>query len=91
MHKRLSGRPIPRLQFSAGTSPRYQEIASNYSFENIEDDTTNNFLRKANFPSSDLCKICHTEDAIFRYRYFHIPGKRGGKKKVQEKVKFRRF
>jgi predicted CXXCH cytochrome family protein len=31
---------------------------------NIEGDTTNSFLRKANFPSSDLCKICHPDEAF---------------------------
>jgi predicted CXXCH cytochrome family protein len=31
---------------------------------NIEGDTTNSFLRKANFPSSDLCKICHADEAF---------------------------
>ncbi|MGB5993398.1 MAG: cytochrome c3 family protein [Desulfobacterales bacterium] len=36
----------------------------NYTFKNIEGDTTNSFLRKANFPSSDLCKTCHADKAL---------------------------
>jgi len=37
---------------------------SNYTFKNIEGDTTTSFLRKANFPSSDLCKACHPGKAL---------------------------
>ena len=36
----------------------------NYTFKNMEGDTTNSFLRKANFPSSDLCKACHADKAL---------------------------
>jgi hypothetical protein len=34
-----------------------------YKFVNIEGSVTNSFLRKANYPSSDLCKICHIVSA----------------------------
>jgi predicted CXXCH cytochrome family protein len=36
----------------------------NYTFKNMEGDTTNSFLRKANFPAPDLCKICHPAEAM---------------------------
>lgn len=36
----------------------------NYEFKNMEGDATNSFLRKANFPSSDLCKACHEDKAL---------------------------
>jgi predicted CXXCH cytochrome family protein len=32
--------------------------------ENREGDATNSFLRKSNFPSSDLCKTCHEKSAL---------------------------
>ncbi|NOY68526.1 MAG: hypothetical protein GXP53_03410 [Deltaproteobacteria bacterium] len=33
-------------------------------FKNIEGNSNNSFLRKANSPASDLCEICHTDKAI---------------------------
>jgi len=36
----------------------------NYTYKNMEGDATNSFLRKAAFPSSDLCKACHTDKAL---------------------------
>lgn len=32
--------------------------------KNIEGDASNSFLRKANFPDSNLCKTCHTTQAL---------------------------
>jgi predicted CXXCH cytochrome family protein len=37
---------------------------SNYNSKNIEGDATNSFLRKANYPSSDLCESCHADKAL---------------------------
>jgi predicted CXXCH cytochrome family protein len=34
------------------------------SFENTEGNALNSFLRKTNFPSSDLCKNCHADKAL---------------------------
>ncbi|UCH82031.1 MAG: cytochrome c3 family protein [Nitrospiraceae bacterium] len=34
-----------------------------YNHTNMEGDTRNSFLRMSNFPSSDLCKSCHKEQA----------------------------
>ena len=31
----------------------------NYDKQNMEGNATNSFLRKANFPSPELCKVCH--------------------------------
>jgi len=45
-------------------SPSQTGPESNYTFKNMEGDTTNSFLRKANFPSSDLCKACHADKAL---------------------------
>jgi len=45
-------------------APRQTEPILNYTFKNMEGDTTNSFLRKANFPSSDLCKVCHADKAL---------------------------
>jgi len=36
----------------------------NYTFKNMEGDATNSFLRKSNFPTADLCKICHPDEAM---------------------------
>ena len=36
----------------------------NYTFKNINGDATNSFLRRADFPSSNLCKVCHAEKAL---------------------------
>jgi predicted CXXCH cytochrome family protein len=36
----------------------------NYTSKNTEGDATNSFLRKVNFPSSDLCKSCHADKAL---------------------------
>ena len=36
----------------------------NYPHKNIEGDASNSFLRKANFPSSELCKNCHADKAL---------------------------
>jgi predicted CXXCH cytochrome family protein len=36
----------------------------NYSYTNMEGDASNSFLRKANFPSSNLCKNCHEDKAF---------------------------
>ncbi len=35
-----------------------------YSYQNLEGDARNSFLRKSNFPSSDLCKTCHKDKAF---------------------------
>ena len=32
--------------------------------KNLEGDATNSFLRKANFPSSELCNTCHPDQAL---------------------------
>jgi predicted CXXCH cytochrome family protein len=45
-------------------APKLTGLVLNYTFKNIEGDTTNSFLRKANFPSSDLCKACHADKAL---------------------------
>jgi len=45
-------------------SPKQTEPVLNYTFKNITGDATNSFLRRANFPSSDLCKVCHAEKAL---------------------------
>ncbi len=37
---------------------------TNYPNKNVEGDATNSFLRKANFPSSDLCNACHPDKAL---------------------------
>jgi predicted CXXCH cytochrome family protein len=42
--------------------PNKAEI--DYKNKNIEGDTTNSFLRLSNFPSSDLCKSCHKDQAF---------------------------
>lgn len=44
--------------------PKQAGPVLNYTFKNIEGDTTTSFLRKANFPSSDLCKVCHADKAL---------------------------
>jgi len=44
--------------------PKQTGPVLNYTFKNIEGDTTTSFLRKANFPSSDLCKVCHADKAL---------------------------
>lgn len=44
--------------------PKHSGPILNYAFKNIEGDTTNSFLRKPNFPSSDLCKACHVNKAL---------------------------
>jgi predicted CXXCH cytochrome family protein len=36
----------------------------NYTFKNIKGDATNSFLRRANFPSSNLCRVCHADKAL---------------------------
>jgi predicted CXXCH cytochrome family protein len=43
--------------------PRKPGPLENYEPQNVEGDTTNSFLRKANFPSPELCKICHVNEA----------------------------
>jgi predicted CXXCH cytochrome family protein len=45
-------------------TPKQTGPVLNYTYKNIEGDTTNSFLRKANFPSSDLCKVCHADKAL---------------------------
>jgi len=44
--------------------PKNTEPLLNYTFKNMEGDANNSFLRKANFPSPDLCKICHPDKAL---------------------------
>ena len=44
-------------------NPQKSVAVSEYTYKNIEGDTTNSFLRKANFPSSGLCKVCHPNNA----------------------------
>ena len=44
--------------------PRHSGPVVNYTFKNIEGDSTNSFLRKANSPSSELCEACHTDKAL---------------------------
>ena len=36
----------------------------NYTYNNIEGDARNSFLRKSNSPSSDLCNTCHKDKAF---------------------------
>ena len=36
----------------------------NYQRKNIEPNASNSFLRKVNFPSSELCKNCHADKAL---------------------------
>jgi len=45
-------------------NPQKTGALHDYAHANMEGDTTNSFLRKANFPSSDLCKICHADKAF---------------------------
>jgi predicted CXXCH cytochrome family protein len=43
--------------------PKQPEGVVDQLFQNTEGDATNSFLRKANFPSSNLCKACHLAQA----------------------------
>jgi predicted CXXCH cytochrome family protein len=43
--------------------PRISGQLKNYEPQNVEGDTTNSFLRKANSPSAELCNICHVNEA----------------------------
>ena len=43
--------------------PRKPGPLENYDPQNVEGDNTNSFLRKANFPSAELCKVCHINQA----------------------------
>lgn len=43
--------------------PRKSGVIPDYRYKNMEGDAADSFLRKANFPSSDLCKICHADHA----------------------------
>ena len=45
-------------------NPKLTGPLLNYAFKNIEGDTTTSFLRIANFKSSDLCNVCHTDKAL---------------------------
>ena len=45
-------------------TPRQTGPILNYTYKNMEGDATNSFLRKADFPSSDLCKVCHADKAL---------------------------
>ncbi len=42
--------------------------------KNLEGDVSNSFLRTLSYQTN--CIDCHGPDAIFRYKYFHIPDKR---------------
>jgi predicted CXXCH cytochrome family protein len=44
--------------------PRKSGQLENYAPRNVEGDATNSFLRRANFPSPELCKICHVNEAL---------------------------
>jgi len=44
--------------------PNNSKPLLNYEFKNLEGNTTNSFLRKANFPSSNLCETCHVDKAL---------------------------
>jgi predicted CXXCH cytochrome family protein len=44
--------------------PKLTGPVLNYTFKNIEGDTTNSFLRIADFKSSNLCNVCHTDKAL---------------------------
>jgi predicted CXXCH cytochrome family protein len=44
--------------------PNNSKPLLNYEFKNLEGNTTNSFLRKANFPSSNLCETCHADKAL---------------------------
>jgi len=44
--------------------PKHTGPFLNYTSKNMEGDSTNSFLRKANFSSSDLCKVCHADKAL---------------------------
>ena len=39
-------------------------MLTDYAHKNIEGNAINSFLRKANFPSSDLCKSCHIAQSL---------------------------
>jgi len=41
-------------------NPQKSGALSDYAFTNMEGNAANSFLRKANSPSSDLCKDCHS-------------------------------
>lgn len=45
--------------------------------KNVEGDATTSFLRATS--SVRLCKDCHGLDALFRYKFYHEPGKRTSK------------
>jgi predicted CXXCH cytochrome family protein len=44
--------------------PKHTGPVLNYPFKNIEGDAANSFLRKPDFPTSDLCKVCHADKAL---------------------------
>ena len=44
--------------------PKLTGPVLNYPFKDMEGDATNSFLRKTNFPSPDLCKVCHADKAL---------------------------
>jgi predicted CXXCH cytochrome family protein len=44
--------------------PHRARPLSNYGAKNVEGNATSSFLRKANFPSSDLCITCHSDKAL---------------------------
>lgn len=45
-------------------SPNKRSAGMESTMTNMEGDITNSFLRKENFPASDLCKICHKDKAL---------------------------
>jgi len=46
------------------------------SYKNVEGNAKTSFLRSLSY--KNVCVNCHGRDAIFRYRLFHDPEKRGG-------------
>jgi len=45
-------------------APGKTSTISNDAYKNEEGDATNSFLRKVNFPSSELCKTCHVKESM---------------------------
>ncbi len=45
-------------------NPQKTGALRDYTHANMEGDAADSFLRKANFPSSDLCKVCHADKAL---------------------------
>jgi predicted CXXCH cytochrome family protein len=65
------GKRAPKAQVACMTchephtwEPNKSGPLLNSEYKNLEGNATNSFLRKANFPSSNLCKTCHIDKAL---------------------------